>query len=182
MLKNGFEGVENKGINICKIIFSVVLMQILGIIVSKLDVSLINKFALKLDMLLIIIFGILLILLNKSKNKIIKKIVIISIILLSSANVVYNAVYSMKIIREKTSQIDQSGYALTIDEYKEMNEFLKQYDTKLYRFEKDYGTTPNDALSFGYNGIRIFWLGLFETTCKFFKKNRCQTSSCIYRL
>lgn len=182
MQKGGFDGIENKGINIWKIIFSVVLMQILGIFVSKLDVSLVNKFALKLDMILIIIFGVLLILLNRNKNKRIKNIIITIIILLNLGNIIYNAVYSMKIIREETSRIDQQGYVLTIDEYKDLDKYLENYDTSLYRNEKDLTLTPNDGLSFGYNGVRIFWISLFKATCSVFEKYRNETTSCIYRI
>jgi len=148
-----------------------VLLQILGIVVSKLEISLIDKLTLKLDMILILIFGVLLILLNKNKNRKIKKFIIALIFILSTSNIIYNAVHSMKIIREDSSKIGQNGYVLTINEYMDMSKFLKEYDNKLYRTERDLTLTPNDALSFGYNGVRIFWFSIFKIISKIFKKH-----------
>lgn len=165
MLKNGFESIEDGNIKLWKIIIAVVLIQLFGIIVSHFDLSLINKTTLKIDMILILVFGILFALYKYIKKAKLKSLVVILIFILSTGNIIYNAAFSMKIIREETSQIDQAGYTLAINDYKNIIKFLNEQDNGLYRFEKDLNVSTNDGLVFEYNGVRIFWLGLFKITC-----------------
>ncbi|MCI9365736.1 MAG: YfhO family protein [Clostridia bacterium] len=130
------------------------------IIASNLNLEIIEKNSIRLDMLIIISFGVLLILLkynlNQNKNtmqKSCKEIIILIIIVLNLINVMYNAKYSMEKIRVEVSRINQPDYSIVVNKYKDVLNVLKEYDKSTYRLEKNANITPNDSLCFGYNGI-----------------------------
>lgn len=47
----------------------------------------------------------------------------------------------------------RSEYSEKVKNISEMTKFLKEYDNGLYRAEKTFSRTDNDAMSFGYNGM-----------------------------
>lgn len=82
-----------------------------------------------------------------------KKIVLIVIFLASMINLIINATYCMRIIKEESSLIELGVYATLQNLYSDVVDNLKEYDNGLYRIEKQIQITANDAISMGYNGI-----------------------------
>lgn len=111
-------------------------------------------------MILIAVFGILILLSKinlKKRNNLLKKyyekIIALFIIGLSTINIIQNSAYSIKIIREETSDLKEGSYSTVIRCYNEAINNLKNYDNSIYRTEKVENLSTNDALMFGYNSI-----------------------------
>ena len=93
---------------------------------------------------------------NSSKTKWktnLKKMILIIVFIISTANITENAFYCMEIIKNESSLIEQGVYATQQNIYNEVVDNLKKYDNSLYRTEKLTQVTANDAISMGYNGI-----------------------------
>lgn len=159
---NGFENIRN--VEIWKIILSFIVYQIIAFFTSMQNVELLDKTSIKLDIILVLIFDILLIL-SKTDCKTngfklldcikrnYKKIILITIFLLSTANIINNAYYCMNIIRQEGSRTDQNAYSMLNNIYCRIINNLKEYDNSLYRIEKKDQISSNDPLILGYNGI-----------------------------
>ena len=65
----------------------------------------------------------------------------------------YNAKFCMEIIKQKSSDISQYSYTSIMDAYDRVINNLEKYDNTLYRIEKQYKMTENEALTIGYNGV-----------------------------
>lgn len=145
------------------IILAVCIYISLAIIVLLQNYRLINPNYIKMDMLLAVIFGFALLLMkvkiregNSNFINVIKKyqykIIIFTIICISTINIIYNANYCMDIIRKQASGISQNTYASQINVFGRIINKIKEYDTSLYRIEKQMQVGINDSLTFGYNG------------------------------
>lgn len=162
-------------------IFIAVIYVVLAIIVMKLDVNFINENTIKLDIILAIVFIILLSLskkkfkdngkkIKKFLSKYYLKIIAIIIFLISTANLVYNAINSMDIIRAEASTLNQNVYATLTNIYDRTINNLKNYDQSVYRIENKSKVTENDALVSGYNGISYSGSTYSKTLHSFLEK------------
>lgn len=162
-------------------IFIAVIYVVLAIIVMKLDVNFINENTIKLDIILAIVFIILLSLskkkfkdngkkIKKFLSKYYLKIIAIIIFLISTANLVYNAINSMDIIRAEASTLNQNVYATLTNIYDKTINNLKNYDQSVYRIENKSKVTENDALVSGYNGISYSGSTYSKTLHSFLEK------------
>lgn len=162
-------------------IFIAVIYVVLAIIAMKLDVNFINENTIKLDIILAIVFIILLSLskkkfkdngkkIKKFLSKYYSKIIAIIIFLISTANLVYNAINSMDIIRAEASTLNQNVYATLTNIYDRTINNLKNYDQSVYRIENKSKVTENDALVSGYNGISYSGSTYSKTLHSFLEK------------
>lgn len=162
-------------------IFIAVIYVVLAIIAMKLDVNFINENTIKLDIILAIVFIILLSLskkkfkdngkkIKKFLSKYYSKIIAIIIFLISTANLVYNAINSMDIIRAEASTLNQNVYATLTNIYDKTINNLKNYDQSVYRIENKSKVTENDALVSGYNGISYSGSTYSKTLHSFLEK------------
>ena len=162
-------------------IFIAVIYVVLAIIAMKLDVNFINENTIKLDIILAIVFIILLSLskkkfkdngkkIKKFLSKYYLKIIAIIIFLISTANLVYNAINSMDIIRAEASTLNQNVYATLTNIYDKTINNLKNYDQSVYRIENKSKVTENDALVSGYNGISYSGSTYSKTLHSFLEK------------
>ncbi len=162
-------------------IFIAVIYVVLAIIAMKLDVNFINENTIKLDIILAIVFIILLSLskkkfkdngkkIKKFLSKYYLKIIAIIIFLISTANLVYNAINSMDIIRAEASTLNQNVYATLTNIYDRTINNLKNYDQSVYRIENKSKVTENDALVSGYNGISYSGSTYSKTLHSFLEK------------
>ncbi len=97
---------------------------------------------------------------KKAKIKIVKffqnhylKAVVLIIFLLNTMNLLYNASYSMEVIKNEASPVSQQVFAVIVNVYERLIENLKKYDTGLYRTVSKFQNAANDSLTYGYNGI-----------------------------
>lgn len=162
-------------------IFIAVIYVVLAIIAMKLDVNFINENTIKLDIILAIVFIILLSLskkkfkdngkkIKKFLSKYYLKIIAIIIFLISTANLVYNAINSMDIIRAEASTLNQNVYATLTNIYDRTINNLKNYDQSVYRIENKSKVTENDALVSGDNGISYSGSTYSKTLHSFLEK------------
>lgn len=162
-------------------IFIAIIYVVLAIVVMKLDVNFINGNTIKLDIALAIVFIILLVLskktfkdngkkIKKFLNKYYLKIIVLIIFIISTANLVYNAVNSLDIIRAEASTLDQNVYATLTNIYDRTIKNLKDYDQSIYRIESKSKITENDALVSGYNGISYSGSTYSKTLHSFLEK------------
>ncbi len=170
-----------KGMKIWKWFIIAIIFIGLAVFALNLETGFENENAIKLDILLGILFIILLALTKikfKDNGKKIKlflskyytKTIIIIIFLLTTANLVYNATYSLDTIRKENESVDQNAYAVLNNVYARINNNLKEYDKGLYRIDSKGKITENDALNFGYNGITYFGSTYSEKSHLFLEK------------
>ncbi len=147
-----------------KALIALFLCIIASIVTLNLDMEFIDHDIVKLDIVLETVFVILLILTKKnfkeSTGRITKflkknylKFIMFIILAVNTANLVCNATYSMDIIRNEASTVEQFTYATIINLYDRIIDSLKNYDEGLYRTLNNGEITSNDALTFGYNGL-----------------------------
>lgn len=149
------------GIKVWHIITMAFLYDIFSVYISTKNIDLLNETYIKLDIFLVFIFSTLLLLrkinLKLFNKKFIKQHFIEMIIFLMFSinliNVAHNTVYSMKIIRSEASRVEQSTYATLVNTFNRIIKNLKEYDSNLYRIEKPYKVSTNDALALEYNGV-----------------------------
>lgn len=98
------------------------------------------------------------------------KAIYLVILILSTANLIVNAVYSMEIIREESSVVPQNTYASLSNIYDRIINNLKEYDDSIYRIENKFTTTNNDSLTYEYNGISYSSSAYSKTLYNFLEK------------
>lgn len=166
---NGISHIES---NKTKDIFiSVIINCTAAICIITQNIRFIDNKSIIYDIVLIITYGIMFILYKSFKNK--KKsidIIIIALILLNIFNLTNNAAYCMNILTKDASPMDQSTYSMLINSYDRIINNLKEYDSGLYRIEKDFRIGPNDSTMFGYNGISFSGSTYSKNTHEFLKK------------
>lgn len=158
-----FENIKY-GLNFWKIIFCIVFYEIIGFLVLNYNLGVANKTWVKIDMIFALIFGIFIWLctLNienaKIKLNILLKryslsIISVIIFIITISELIINATFSMKILREETSKMGIEDYIKLINLYDYKYSKLQEKDNELYRIEDKYRMNTNDAIVFGFNGI-----------------------------
>lgn len=163
MQKNGFDNLRG-GLNGKAIVIISTIYIVISIVVLKSNIAIIDKEAVKTDIILSVILNLLLLLsilkFKDGKNKItifIKKhymkAVVLLLLILSTTNLVYNANHSIEITERETRTLNQNSYATLTNINDNVINNLKVYDNTLYRMENKFLNISNSALVHNYNGI-----------------------------
>lgn len=153
-LKNIKDGVKS-----WQMLLSAGIIFLIGVFVLQKNLENTNSLYVKLDIAFVFVIYILMEIsrLDLSKNKFlgqdIQKIVIITIILLSTLNLIFNTFDSLKIIMKGLSKETMKEYIETSRDYQNRYETIENFDKGLYRIESKANLTINDGLAFGFNGV-----------------------------
>lgn len=153
-----FKAFENlkEGTKIWHIILAIFVYHIVGILAIKFKLKTINGLFARVDMILALVFGIILIL-KKSEIKIYKKpitkVLAVILLIISSGNIIVNAGHSMKILQEEGSRNTLSHLKTLLDFNENRFDQMKSEDSSIYREEAGVRLTANDGLAFGANKV-----------------------------
>lgn len=153
-----FKSFENlkEGTQIWQIIFAIFVYHIVAILAIGFELKTINEILVRVDMILALILGTILILKKiefKAWKKPITSVLTITLLIISAGNIIINAEYCMKVLKDEGSRNTMS-HLKTLFEFNE-NRFnqMKTDDNSIYRVEAGLRLTANDGLAFGVNKV-----------------------------
>ncbi len=156
-----FENIK-QGTNYLKIILTTAVCEIIGILVIKLNLGVINENYIKYDLILTLIFGIMLLLYKANFKAKIACIIPIIIAVLSISNLIVNANANVKIIMDNASKNQYDQYKVLSSYFDSNIQSLSEKDNSIYRVETRDRLSTNDGINFGFKRIWIFWIDLFK--------------------
>jgi len=88
-----------------------------------------------------------------SKNRITRDAILVVMLFVLCGEVGYNAYDSFKKIHKEVAYVQRTDYYEQINNGRDLAKELKKYDSGLYRAEKSFFRTCNDALAYGLGGV-----------------------------
>ena len=76
-----------------------------------------------------------------------------ALLIITCAELILNGSRTISGLNREFEYKSRSEYSEMAESISEMTSFLKEHDNGLYRAEKTFSRTDNDAMSFGYNGM-----------------------------